>query len=67
MKVCRRSSGPGRPEVVQVIDVPRVLRAAERAQAVVEFKVGIRRDRLPKARPWPSSEGQTEQSSSGRS
>ena len=31
---------PRPPAVVQVIDVPRVLRAAERAHAVVEFKVG---------------------------
>ena len=31
---------PRPPAVVQVIDVPRVLGAAERAQAVVEFKVG---------------------------
>ena len=31
---------PRPPEVVQVIDTPRVVRSAERAQAVVEFKVG---------------------------
>ena len=31
---------PHRAAVVQVIDVPRVLRAAERARAVIDFKVG---------------------------
>jgi len=31
---------PRSPAIVQVIDVPRVLRAAERVGAVVEFKVG---------------------------
>jgi uncharacterized membrane protein len=31
---------PGRAGILQVIDVPRVLRAAESAQATVEFKVG---------------------------
>jgi len=31
---------PRPPAVLQVIDVPRVLRAAERARAVIDFKVG---------------------------
>jgi uncharacterized membrane protein len=36
----RKLLWPRPAAVVQVIDVPRVLRAAERAQAVIEFKVG---------------------------